>query len=301
MTALKAPSHLHEDPHVCPMCGTRQRSDLGAHIRTSHGEKALHTFVLRAKESGLSDAQIGERYGVSFRKLEALITEAYGANITVLNRPKTIKRWEPAQFSEEATTVWSFRQRGSWATHDGRYRGNWSPYIPRNLLLKYSSPGDLVLDYFCGGGTTAVEAKLLGRRCVARDINPAAVGIAIENTTFELPDQHLVSFPSVYEPNIGVGDARDLSDIPDNSVDLICAHPPYAGIVKYSSHLQGDLSNLDLPEFLSEIQKVAHESFRVLKPGGVCAILVGDARKNKHVVPVGFETIQQYLSALGSS
>ena len=49
-------------------------------------------------------------------------------------------------------TVWSFLT-GSWATHDSKWRGNWSPYT-RNLLLRYSSEGDLVLDQF-GGGTTS--------------------------------------------------------------------------------------------------------------------------------------------------
>jgi ubiquinone/menaquinone biosynthesis C-methylase UbiE len=34
--------------------------------------------------------------------------------------------------------------------------------------------------------------------------------------------------PQIYEPELLVGDARDLSFLQDNSVDLICAHPPYA-------------------------------------------------------------------------
>ncbi|MCZ7357838.1 MAG: hypothetical protein O8C66_00265 [Candidatus Methanoperedens sp.] len=28
----------------------------------------------------------------------------------------------------------------------GNYRGNWSPYIPRNLILRYTQPGEHVLD-----------------------------------------------------------------------------------------------------------------------------------------------------------
>jgi hypothetical protein len=32
------------------------------------------------------------------------------------------------------------------ATVVGNYRGNWSPYIPRNLILRYTAPGDLVLE-----------------------------------------------------------------------------------------------------------------------------------------------------------
>lgn len=41
-------------------------------------------------------------------------------------------------FKLEMTTVWSFPKRGNWATHSGMYRGNWSPYVPRNLILKFT-------------------------------------------------------------------------------------------------------------------------------------------------------------------
>ena len=75
----------------------------------------------------------------------------------------------------ESNTIWSFPDRGNWATHDGNYRGNWSPYIVRNLLLRYSFYEDLVLDQFVGGGTTLVEAKLLNRNAIGVDVNPAAL------------------------------------------------------------------------------------------------------------------------------
>ena len=88
---------------------------------------------------------------------------------------KKIKKWEPDDFELEMNTVWSFPDRGSWATHDSKWRGNWSPYIPRNLLLRYSSEGDLVLDQFAGGGTTLVEAKLLNRNIIGVDVNPDAL------------------------------------------------------------------------------------------------------------------------------
>ena len=47
-----------------------------------------------------------------------------------------IKKFEPEDFKLERTTVWSFPDRGDWATHKGNYRANWSPYIPRNLILR---------------------------------------------------------------------------------------------------------------------------------------------------------------------
>src|SRR2546430_5341431 len=62
-----------------------------------------------------------------------------------IGRPWRIKEFGPPKdYKSEEFTVWSFPSRGDWATHSGNYRGNWSPYIPRNLITKYSKPGELV-------------------------------------------------------------------------------------------------------------------------------------------------------------
>jgi len=288
-------SNMDRTKSECSICGKPFDGSLGEHIRTQHGEQEFKQAVLKAKERGIPDQEIGVLFGISFRQLEEIITQTYGINISNLKKPKKLKYWEPKNFREETTSVWSFKQRGNWATHDGRYRGNWSPYIPRNVILKYSRNGDVVLDYFVGGGTTAIEAKLLGRRCIARDINPACVNLTLENLKFT-PPQTLFPF-SIYEPDVRVGDARDLSDISDNSIDLICAHPPYAGIINYSSDIDGDLSKLSIENFLKEMKKVAAESYRVLKPGKKCVILIGDIRRHKHVIPVGFQIINIFLEA----
>ncbi len=129
-------------------------------------EKELHKAILQEKAKGTSDLEIGQKYGVTFKYIEQLITHTQGLNISALKVTKKINTLHPKDFREEQTTVWSFKKRGAWATHSGAYRGNWSPYIPRNVILKYSKPGELVLDYFCGAGTTAVECKLLGRKCI---------------------------------------------------------------------------------------------------------------------------------------
>jgi len=281
---------------VCPVCKNEVPENFGEHIKKLHGENEFSRAVLNAKGNGMPDLEIGRLFNITFRELERIITEAYGINISVLKNARKIKYWRPKNFEAETTTVWSFKQRGNWATHDGRYRGNWSPYIPRNVIWKYSKPGDVVLDYFVGGGTTAVEAKLLGRRCIARDINPAAIGLTLENLKFTYPETFLGKYP-VYEPDVSVGDATDLSDLTDNSIDLICAHPPYAGIINYSSKVEGDLSKLSIEEFLRQMGTVAHNSFRILKPGSKCAILIGDTRKHKHVIPMGFQTLNVFLEA----
>ncbi|MHA1653253.1 MAG: TRM11 family SAM-dependent methyltransferase [Candidatus Thorarchaeota archaeon] len=253
--------------------------------------------IFRAKTTGMSDEAIMRKFSVSLREIERAVVAHTGTNLNLFSTRRTIKQLEPKDFSLETTTVWSFKKRGNWATHNGNYRGNWSPYIPRNIILRYSEPGDLVLDQFCGGGTTAVEAKLLERRCIARDINPAAVELAKHNTDFGLSVQSTLDKVqgSIHEPQIEVGDARHLEGIEDDSVDLICTHPPYANIIHYTDGVEGDISFHDVDEFIEDMRTVARESYRVLKPGGVCAILIGDTRRKKRVVPIGFRTMRAFL------
>jgi len=98
---------------------------------------------------------------------------------------------------------------------------------------------------------------------------------------------------------VKVGDARDLSFLKDNSFDLVLTHPPYMNIIKYSDgKIEADLSNISsLPKFCDEIEIVARELFRVLKPDRYCAILIGDTRKGKHFVPLSFNVMQRFLKA----
>lgn len=203
---------------------------------------------------------------------------------------KKVMKWEPDDFVQEMNTVWSFPKRGNWATHDAKYRGNWSPYIPRNLLLRYSLEGDLVLDQFVGGGTTLVEAKLLNRNIIGVDVNDVALNRCREKVSFECEQAQ----GKVY---IHKGDARNLDFIPDEGIDFICTHPPYANIIKYSEEIEADLSHCKVSEFSEEMKKVAAESYRVLKKDKFCAILMGDTRQKGCVVPMSFGIMKIFEDA----
>lgn len=203
---------------------------------------------------------------------------------------KKIVKWEPEDFELEMTTHWSFPKRGDWATHDAKWRGNWSPYIPRNILLRYSEENDLVLDQFAGGGTTLVEAKLLNRNIIGVDVNETALARCWEKINFE----HSGANGKVY---LYKGDARTLDFIKDNSIDLICTHPPYADIIKYSEDIEADLSHLKVKDFLIAMRDVAVESYRVLKKDKFCAVLMGDTRQKGHMIPMSFEVMKLFQSA----
>jgi DNA modification methylase len=200
----------------------------------------------------------------------------------------------PKDYAPETETVWSFPNRGDWATHIGNYRGNWSPYIPRNLILKYTNPNETVLDQMVGSGTTLVECKLLGRNAIGVDINRDAVMVSLDRLNFPYNSLDL-DYPS---PRIMtyVGDARNLDQINDDSIDLIATHPPYAGIITYTNNrVEGDLSSLKLEDYLREIKVAAEESFRVLKPDKHCAILIGDTRKHLHYIPISKKVLEVFL------
>lgn len=201
---------------------------------------------------------------------------------------KEVKK-NPYNFEQETTTVWSFKERGDWATHNPKYRGNWSPYIPRNLLLRYSKEKDLILDQFVGGGTTLVEAKLLNRNSIGIDINPEAIKLCKKAVNFEMSKSSSVTLLK--------GNAQKLTKIEDKSIDFICTHPPYANIINYSDGIKNDLSLLKVKDFLEAMKPVASESFRVLKDSKYCAILIGDTRKNGRVIPLGFGVMKIFLNA----
>jgi len=231
--------------------------------------------------------------------------------------PIEITRLEPQleEMTDISTTVWSFPKRGKWATHKGDYRGNWPPQMARALILKYTEPGDIVLDQMVGSGTTCVEARLLGRNCIGVDINFNAVILTLHRLyylekyaknrigwsteLFEPPLELLNNILSTWS-RIYHGDARHLTEINDESIDLIATHPPYFNIIRYGGQKkeEGDLSKTrKLETYLKWIRMIAEESYRVLKPGKYCGILIGDTRIHRHFVPISHYVLQMFLDA----
>ena len=144
-----------------------------------------------------------------------------------------------------------------------------------------------------GSGTTLVEAKLLNRNAIGVDINLQSVLISQTNLQFQCETKSKI--------HIRNANATDISFIKNSKIDFICTHPPYANAIKYSKNIEGDISLLSADEFLAQMQLVAQESYRVLKKGKMCAVMIGDIRKYGKVIPLGFQVMECFLQAGFSS
>lgn len=88
------------------------------------------------------------------------------------------------------------------------------------------------------------------------------------------------------------GDARDLGFLGSESVHLVVTSPPYWDLKDYPD-CDGQLGNLgDYRAFLSQLEQVWRECYRVLVKGGRLVIVVGDVCRSRrrhgrhHVVPL---------------
>lgn len=78
------------------------------------------------------------------------------------------------------------------------------------------------------------------------------------------------------EHRLRLGDARDLSWIPNGSVHLVVTSPPYWTLKKYEEN-DNQLGEIeDYTAFLDELDKVWRECARLLAPGGRICCVVGD-------------------------
>ena len=173
-----------------------------------------------------------------------------------------------------------------WAGGKGQLLNKFEELYPQELI---EGQIETYIEPFVGGGTTLIECKLNNRNAIGIDINSNAVEIT----------KNKLNFNCDFEVNIDVklGNACSL-DLENESIDLICTHPPYADIIKYSEGIDGDLSQLKYKDFLVEIEKVANECYRVLKKDKFCAIVMGDTRKKGMVQPLGFEVMQRFINAV---
>jgi DNA modification methylase len=84
------------------------------------------------------------------------------------------------------------------------------------IILASSNEGDIVADFYCGGGTTPAVAQRLGRRWIACDQSRVAVAITADRLTRQVEEQigRLFPVPDFTIEHWGVYEAKQLSETP---------------------------------------------------------------------------------------
>jgi len=169
-----------------------------------------------------------------------------------MNRPRT----PPPKL--QTTTLWHHpsQQYGDVPMGTPAYPGSTPAYVIWNLITRYTREGDLVLDPFCGGGTTLDVARSLERRALGYDIEPQ-------------------------RGDIFRADARRLP-LEDAKADFIFMDPPYSTHLEYSGKEEciGELDAFT-PEYFDAMDAVFAEAERCLRDRRYLAVYCGDSFKKK--------------------
>jgi DNA modification methylase len=199
-------------------------------------------------------------------------------NRNALERPPlrifTTSLWEyPSQhydswLADDGSIVRSKRQvpgpRGMSMQGDKAYIGATPSWVIWQLLMRYTRPGDLVIDPMCGSGTTIDVCRDLDRRALAYDVAPS-------------------------RPDIFRADARQIP-LEDAKADFVFLDPPYGTNVHYSDDPRC-IGTLDVhgPDHGSAYYAAMTEVFanihRVLKNRRFFALYVCDSFQKKKDLP----------------
>ena len=147
-------------------------------------------------------------------------------------------------------SVVSYPDRGPWG--DSRYRGNCTGYIVKELILRFKCRS--VFDPAEGSGTV-------------RDVVEGINTFLKQNIQYEGGD-------------LNKGWDVLQGSLPDNTFDLVWYHPPYWDLIQYSDNPK-DLSKCPtLQDFEDKLNASVDRLAKVVRQGGIMAILIGDKRHN---------------------
>ena len=168
----------------------------------------------------------------------------------------------------QVTTLWDYPSQDYGETHQGipGYKGATPSYIIWNLLQRYTREREMVVDPFCGSGTTLDVARDLNRKALGYDVHPTRKDI------FRV-------------------DARKLPPELSNKVDLVFMDPPYGTHLDYGDDPR-DVGKLDAgdPKYYDAMEQAFSEAHRVLRSGKVLALYVSDSYVHPgKFYPIGFD------------
>ena len=205
-----------------------------------------------------------------------------------------LRRWKE-QGEVILDTLWLLGARAKNGPHVGDYWGNFVPQIPRQVLLRFSKRGEVVVDLFSGMGTTLIECRHLGRHGIGVELNAAVAArsrerICLAENLYAISTKVLVGDATAAETVAAV--RAELAALGRAQADCVILHPPYHDIIRFGDDPR-DLSNApSLAAFLEAFARAAANAHALLRPGRFMALVIGDIFSRSDLVPLGFECMR---------
>ncbi len=201
-------------------------------------------------------------------------------------------------FSEQygliSESLWLIPERDNNGSLKLRHHGEFISQIPRQAILRFTKPYNLIVDPFVGYGTTLVECQRLGRN---------GIGIELEHSTAEVARGRILEEPNPYGVKVEVleGDSgsfnfrKALLERGFLNASLVIAHPPYHDIIKYGGDA-GNLANAPtVGAFLQGYGKVLDSVASILAERGYYVLVMGDKYAGGEWVPLGFYMMNETM------
>ncbi len=191
-------------------------------------------------------------------------------------------------------SLWVMNSRTNTHGHSFDYHGNFIPQIPHQMFSRYMREGEIVVDWFLGSGTSAIEAVNLKRRLVGVELKAELV----EHVKSKLPAEAVGDCIRLVQGDSTTDATRErvvgeLAEMGSEHAQLAILHPPYADIIRFSE-LNSDLSNKSsTDDFLDAFEKVAKNAYDTLAPGRFAILVIGDKYADGQLDPLGFKCMQK--------
>jgi adenine-specific DNA-methyltransferase len=181
-------------------------------------------------------------------------------------RPTPRSRPQKPPMRPQSTTLWDYPSRtyGAGRQGDDRFRGATPAWVIWDVVTKFVPKGGVVVDPFCGSGTTLDVCRELGREAMGFDVRPV-------------------------RDDVREADARSLP-LRNETADLVFMDPPYADNLTYSNDPRclGKLPARD-QRYDRALDLCLAEAHRVLRSSGVIAVYICDVYQHgSGFYPIGF-------------
>ena len=147
------------------------------------------------------------------------------------------------------------------------------PVLCETMYTWFCMPHGSVLDPFAGGSVRGIVASYKHMKYTGFDIRPEQVE-ANEK-------QKVICDGNEYAPQWICKDSAKMSEVLGGEMyDFVFSCPPYADLEKYSD-IDGDISNMEYPQFLETYRAIIKEAVSHLKDNRFAVFVVGEVRNKK--------------------